>query len=297
MSMTFSDMVDEVLINVSGYTQRQDQATFLIANMDESATSFQVNDGTVLARGLMEIDDELVWVDSFDRVNGIAYISPSGRGFRSSTVAPHFSGARVVTSPAFPRVVIAKAINNSIKAVYPTLFGAFYTTFPFVASRSTYPLPSEAIDVLAATWETVGPTKEWLAIRKLKVDKTANLGAFTTGKTISIYDGIVPGRTVNVVYAKRPTELTLPTDLFTDSGLLDSAEEVITLGASYRVAMNLDTARVTGMSAEADSLDQSNPSGAGAQASRYFFAQYKERLAQEKARQDDMFPARIRYTR
>lgn len=297
MSMTFADMVDEVLINVSGYTQRQDQATYLLADMDESATQFTVNDGAVLSRGMVEIDDELVWVDRFDRVNGIAYISPAGRGFRNSTVAPHFSGARVVISPAFPRTVIKKALNNAIKGVYPTLFGTFYTAFPFVASRSTYPLPSDAIDVLSATWQTVGPTKEWLPIRRMKVDKTANLTAFNTGKSLSIYDGIVPGRTVNVVYAKRPVELSLAGDVFTDTGLMDSCEEVIILGACYRVAMGLDTARVTAMSAEADALDQSTPSGAGAQVSRYFFAQYKDRLAQEKARQDDMFPARVRYTR
>jgi hypothetical protein len=195
--------------------------------------------------------------------------------------------------------VVKKQINNAIKAVYPTLYGAFYTTFPFVASRSTYPLPSEAIDVLSATWETVGPTKEWLAIRRLKVDKTANVGAFNTGKSISIFDGIVPGRTVNVVYSKRPTELVLPADEFTDTGLIDSAEEVIILGASYRMAMNLDVAKSVAQDAAADIIDnsQQGTGSAGATASRYFFAQYKERLAQEKARQDEMFPVRIRYTR
>ena len=297
MTMNFADMVDEVLLNISGYTQRQDQATYLIADIDENATQFQVADGNVLSRGLVEIDDELVWVDHFDRAEGIAYVIPAGRGFRNSSKAPHFAGARVVISPAIPRVVVKKALNNSVKGVFPTLYVTFYTTFKFVASRTTYPLPSDAIDVLACTWQTVGPTKEWLPVRRFKVDKTANVGAFNTGKTISVYDGIVPGRTVNVVYSKRPVELALPADTFDVTGLMDSAEEVVILGACYRVAMNLDTPRITGMSAEADALDQSNPSGAGAQASRYFFAQYKDRLLQEKARLDDMFPARIRYTR
>jgi len=298
MSMTYADMVDEVLLNVAGYTQRQDQATYLIADISENATQFQVADGNVLSRGLVEIDDELVWVDHFDRVEGIAYVvSVANRGFRNSAKAPHFAGARVVISPAFPRVIVKKAINNAVKGVFPTLYGTFYTTFNFVASRTTYQLPSDAIDVLACTWQTVGPTKEWLPVRRFKVDKTANVGAFNTGKSISVYDGIVPGRTVNVVYSKRPVELALPADDFSVTGLMDSAEEVIILGASYRVAMNLDTPRITGMSAEADALDQSNPSGAGAQASRYFFAQDKDRLSQEKARLDDMFPARIRYTR
>jgi hypothetical protein len=295
--MNFADMVDEVLINVAGYTQRQDQTTYLTAAINESALQFTVQDGTVLSRGVVEIDDELVWVDRFDRANGIAYVAPSGRGFRNSTVAPHAFGARVVISPAYPRVVVAKAINNAIDGVYPSLFGTFYTTFPFVATRSTYQMPSDAINIMQASWQTVGPTKEWLPIRRLRMDNTANPQAFNTGKSLSIYDGIVPGRTVHVVYSKRPSQLVLPSDDFTQSGLPDSAQEVIILGASYRVAAYLDQARVTGMSVEADALDQSNPSGAGAQVSRYLFAQYKDRLAIEVNRQSQLFNVRVHYTR
>jgi hypothetical protein len=290
-------MIDEVLINVAGYTQRQDQATYLTVAMTESATSFTVQDGNVLSRGLVEIDDELVWVDRFDRANNIAYISPSGRGFRNSTVAPHAVGARVVISPSYPRVVVAKAINNAIDGVYPSLFGSYYTTFQYVATRSTYQLPSEAVNVMQATWQTVGPTKEWLPIRRWRVDNTANPQAFNTGVSLSIYDGIVPGRTVHVVYSKRPSALTLPSDDFSQTGLPDSAQEVIILGASYRVAAYLDVARISGMSVEADAIDQSNPSGAGAQVSRYLFAQYKDRLATEVNRQSQIFNVRVHYTR
>ena len=77
-----------------------------------------------------------------------------------------------------------------------------------------------------------------------------------------------------------------------------SNEELVTIiGASYRVAAYLDAARVTGMSVEADAIDQSNPSGAGAQVSRYLFAQYKDRLATEVNRQSQFFNVRVHYTR
>ncbi|MFN7318207.1 MAG: hypothetical protein ACK5S6_01745, partial [bacterium] len=108
---------------------------------------------------------------------------------------------------------------------------------------------------------------------------------------------IVPGRTVNVVYSKKPSKLVLNSDDFLDSGLPDSSEEVVILGASNRVAAYLDQARVTGMSVEADALDQSSPSGAGAQVSRYLFAQYKDRLSVEVRRQQEYFQVRVHYTR
>ena len=95
---TFKDLVDEVVIRVSGYTQRQDQATYLInAVTDTPASSsystadpyyqIKVQDGTSLSRGMIEIDDELIWIDNFDQVNNIGYVSPDGRGYRGTMVS------------------------------------------------------------------------------------------------------------------------------------------------------------------------------------------------------------------
>jgi hypothetical protein len=304
---TFAQLTDEVIINLAGYTQRQDQATYLtaavtdtpVAGYDQSDAYYQikVQDGTALSRGMVEIDDELLWIDRFDQQNNIGYVSPQGRGYRGTTVASHTSGSRVTINPSFPRGVVEKNINSAINAVYPDLFGVYYTTFPFIAARNTYPLPSEALNVLDVKWQTIGPSKEWLPVRRWRIDKNANIPAFSTNRTVSIYDGIVPGRTVQVVYSKKPTELLLPSDDFTDSGLQDSEREVITLGAAWRTAAYLDAPRVTAMSVEADALDQSNPSGAGTQVSRYLFAQYQTRLQQAIRRQEELFPSRVHYTR
>jgi len=305
---TFKDLVDEVVIRVSGYTQRQDQATYLMQAVTDTAASdtystadpyyqIKVQDGTSLSRGMIEIDDELIWIDNFDQVNNIGYVSPDGRGYRGTMVSEHKSGTRVTINPSYPRSVVQKEINNAITGVYPDLFGVYYTTFPFVAARNTYPLPSEALNVLACSWQTIGPSKEWLPVRRWRIDKTANIASFSTARTLSVYDGIVPGRTVQVIYSKKPTELYLNSDDFTDSGLDESTRETIILGASYRIAAYLDAPRVTGMSVEADALDQSNPSGAGTQVSRYLFAQYKERLLVEIRRQEELYPPRVHYTR
>ena len=305
---TFAQLTDEVIINLAGYTQRQDQATFITAAITDTPTSstyntsdpyyqVKVQDGTTLSRGMIEIDDELIWIDNFDQLNNIGYVSPNGRGYRGTTVSSHSNGARATINPAFPRSVVQKNINNAIQAVYPDLFGVFYTTFPFIAARNTYQLPAEALNVLAVSWQTIGPSKEWLPVRKWRIDKTANIAALSTSKSVSIYDGIVPGRTVQVVYSKKPTELLLPSDDFTDSGLSDSEREVIILGAAWRTAAYLDAPRVTAMSVEADALDQSNPSGAGTQVSRYLFAQYQNRLQTAIRRQEELYPVRVHYTR
>ena len=203
----FVDLIDETALSLTGYTNRQDQATYLTAPMSATDLTFTVADGTVLTRGLVEIDDELIWVDSFDRTSNVATIPSYGRGFRDTTAAAHTAGTRVTITPSFPRSVIRRNLQQAIDAVYPDLFGTYYTIFNFQAAVTTYVLPDEAVDVLAVSWRTIGPSKEWLPVRHYRVDRTANPLVWNSGKTISIREGIIPGRPVMVTYTKKPTTL------------------------------------------------------------------------------------------
>jgi len=295
---SFSDLVDETLIALSGYTQRQDQATYLTVAMTDSQTTLVVSDASTLSRGLIEVGDELMWVDSFDRATSTATLAPYGRGFRGTQKTPHSIGDRVTVSPSFPRDIIRKQINNSVSGVFPSLFGVFYTTFTFVSSQNTYELPSEVDDILQVNWQTTGPSQEWLPVRQYGVNKNAYVGTFNTGKTISIYDGIVPGRTVHVVYSRSPQEMLLTSDDFEDVTKLPSyAKEPVILGAAYRMASFMDVGRLPSQAAEVDQIDQQSPVGSGGTVTRALFQLYQQRLTVATLRQQDDFPIRIRYGR
>ena len=293
---TFADIIDETTLSLTGYTNRQDQATFLTAALTSSALTFTVKDGTVLTRGIVEIDEELIWVDSFDRTTNIATVPAYGRGFRNTEPAPHTVGTRVTIAPSFPRSVIRKNINLAIDGVYPDLFGTYYTTFTFQAARTTYVLPQEAIDVIGASWQTIGPSLEWLPIRHYRMDKMANPLTWNSGKTVSIREGIIPGRNVMVTYTRKPIQLQFDTDDFSKTGLPDSAREVIILGAAYRTAAYLDMGRVPAATAEADSQQTSDPIGSAANISRYMYQLYQQRLQVEVRRLQEQFPPRTHYT-
>jgi hypothetical protein len=258
--------------------------------------SFTVADGTVLTRGLVEIDDELIWVDSFDRSTNTATIPQYGRGFRDTTAQSHTAGTRVTIAPSFPRSVIRRNINLAIDGVYPDLFGTFYTIFNWQAARTTYVLPQEAIDILGASWQTIGPSKEWLPIRHYRVDRMANPIYWGSGKTVSIREGIIPGRPVMITYTKKPTTLQYDTDDFTMSGLSESAREVIVLGAAYRTAMYLDLGRVPAATAEADAQQGNDPVGSAANIGRVLQQMYQQRLLVEVRRLQEQYPPRTHYT-
>ena len=301
MSYTFAQMVDEVRSNLSGYTLRQDRISNLANVGGISATDLAIKIGSSdnLAKGIVEIDDELIWINSFDTTNlQLNAIAGFGRGYGGTTPAPHAQNAMVTMTPTFPRVNVKKAINDTINSLYPKLFAVNKVTFTFNAAQVAYPLPDDARDILYVSWQTVGPSKEWLPVNRWRIDRMANVAAFNTTKTVNIYEKIMPGRTVQVYYSTIPNDLSNNTDDFaTVTGLPETSRDVVTLGAAYRLLSYLDTGRINLSSAEADINDNKLPSTAGASASKYVFALYQNRLTEESNKLQDRFPIRVHYSR
>ena len=77
---TFNDLAEEVLINLEGFTMRQDRTTYLTAAIDNNDLSMALASGDNIGKGIIEIDDELIHIDSVDRSDRSAVISPFGRG-------------------------------------------------------------------------------------------------------------------------------------------------------------------------------------------------------------------------
>lgn len=293
---TFSQLTEDALLYLYGFTTAQDQATYLTTGIDADDVSLSVADGSNLSRGILEIEDELLWVDSVN-ANTLT-IPPYGRGFRGSTATSHAAGTRVVTNPLFPRKLVKDALNQAVLAVFPLLTAVGETTFTLNPAISTYALPAGANSVISVTWQTIGPSKEWLPVRRYRIDSLAATSAFSTGATISLYDAIVPGRTVKVVYAKAPSQMTADTDVFTTvTGLPASTEDVIRLGAAIRLVPFLDAPHLSGMSAEADFSANMRPVGGSAQLGRFLMQQYQVRLQEEANKQDALYPHRSHYTR
>ena len=296
---TLSDLIDEVRTNLQGYTLRQDRITYLTSAITSAQTEIVVGSQSNLAKGIIEIDDELLWIDSFDKANNTLNVIPGfGRGYQNTTAAPHAQYAQVTLAPTFPRVYIKKAINDTINSFFPKLWAVSSTTFTFNASQVTYPLPDDAESILYVSWQTTGSSEEWLPVNRWRADGMANVASFNTQNTINLYENIQPGRTVQVWYTIEPNTLDASTDDYADvTGLPESSADVVVLGASYKLLSYLDAGRINLTSAEADLADSKIPSTAGAGASRYIFALYQQRLNEEALKLSDKYPIRIHYTR
>ena len=294
---TYNEMVEEVLINLEGFTLRQDRTTYLTTAIDSDDLTLSLASGDNIGKGIVEVDEELIHIDSVDRSDRSAVISPFGRGYRGTTAASHALNAKVTFSPSFPRLSVKRAINDTIRAVYPNIFGVTSTTFTYNAAQTTYSLPANAETVLAVSWDSIGPSGEWIPIRRWRQDPTAASSEYATTNSISIYDALVPGRTVQVIYTKEPSALSSASDVFTTvTGLPESTRDVIIYGAAYRMVSFLDPGRLTFTSPEADQNDTTRQFGAGTNTARYLLALYQQRLQEESQKLNGKYPVRVHYT-
>jgi hypothetical protein len=295
---TLDNLIDDVQLDLAGFTYRQDRATYLVTAATSSDLILNVATTDNIAKGIIEIDDEMMWVDSYDRQSNTVTIAPFGRGYNGTTPAAHDLSAKVVITPTFPRQVVKRAVNDTIGAVYPKVFATGSTGVSFLASRTTYAVPADAIQILSMAWQSVGPTKEWLPIRQWRWDPIAYPSAFPTGKTVSIYDNVLPGRTMNIIYAKLPTALVNNADDFEGvSGLPTSMRDVIIYGAAWRLSSYLDPARNSITTPASDELDTKRPYGTGTTVTRNLQALYLQRLEEESLKQKLQFPTRVHYSR
>ncbi len=178
------------------------------------------------------------------------------------------------------------------------MFGTGTYTFSYNPSQITYSLPNDVERVLAVSHQSIGPTEEWYPVRSWRIDPMANTTEFNSNISLSIYDSIVPGRTVQVFYTTNPDTFEIDQDDYEDvTGLPLSCKDVIVYGAAYRMASMIDPGRLTLTSPEADIQSNKIPLNAGTNAARYLLALYTQRLDEESRKLRDRYPIRVHYTR
>jgi hypothetical protein len=307
VTTTLTDIIDEVQLNLSGYTFNQDRATHLRSTVtttvssSASPTILQLGSTDNVGKGVIEIDEELMWIDSFDRISNTATVSPYGRGYLGTTAAEHALDSKVTISPTFPRYVIKKAINDTLRAIGSSIFAAKSTTFVFNPAQTTYDIYDgyKIQNVLSIMWQAIGPSQEWIPVKRWDWDSAADTTAFgANAQTVTIGDYITAGRTVKVIYATDPQAFTTNAQDFVEqTGLPESCKDLVILGSAYRLITYLDPARAAQVSPQADETDAKRPYGSSQSATKQLYSLYIQRLNEETKRQQTLYPIRVHYSR
>ena len=294
---TFVQIVDDTLSEVSSYVRGQESITVLLQAATDADTTLTVDDTSALSKGLVEVGDELAYLKSVNSQAGTATVLPGGRGFRGTTAVAHGINTLVRNNPLFPRDQIKRAINETIRGI--DLRALASHEFTFDGSAYAYALPSDFQDITGVTFDSPDSTEIWPLIKRYRVDRNFRVsGDSSMRSAIVLNEYPTPGRTVRVQYAKYPTALSATTDEFsTVSGLPASSEDVIRLGAMWRLISTVDPGKVVASTPAADLVDAPVPSGESTSVSRYLFQLFTVRLNEEKAKQQDNYLSIIQYAR
>jgi hypothetical protein len=299
MTVTLADMKGRIKQMLQGYTRNQEQITWLTSNMAAGDTSFNVDPGTasLVTRGLVEIDNELLLVNTFNSTTGLVQVAANtnGRGVENTVAASHLTNAIVRMDPDYPLQRITEAINDTIQSTYPDLYVMSNFEFTKVAARYEYDMPAEAEDVLKVIFDTIGPSRVWPPSQSWRFNPQASLipeDGSATGKSIQVMDQIIPGRDIRVTYTKKPGVFTSDSqDYETTVGYPERTIDMIQFGAVARLLSGVEAARLQQKSIESTERAPLVPTGAASNASQYYWNMYQKRLNEEVDRIHQLFPS------
>ena len=292
---TMIDLIEKVLLNLEGYTGDTDVYGTLAESITDTDISFTVNgasyaDGSGFSTGLVEIGTELVYVQNIDRTAAPAEFAGVLRGFRGTVANDWASGTRVRNNPRFPISAVKDALNYTIKSLYPRLVAVAKTEFTGVSSRVQYDMPNSALAVLSVQYLPSYSAKSWVNISNWSFDNFAGSNATGT-KSVNI---VAPttGRPIQVVYALEPSNLDFADD-FTDSGLPSWMEELVIMGACWRLTSFVDSSRVSQITAEQSMINgngDARSNSSGTSLAKFYLGVFEQQVQLAQQRQAKELP-------
>lgn len=295
---TLNELVEQTVGEIGAYVKNQESVTILTQGVDADDLTLTVDEAESLSKGIIEVNQELMYAKKSLKASGTVQIlgtagNPAGRGWRGTTATSHPVGSVVRNNPMFPKSQVKRAILETIKGMnFPVLKNE---TFTFNGSDYSYVMPDSLVDITGISWEVPDGTGVWDLIKRWRLD-TNYLDNGQTKQALILNEAPMSGVAVRVQYTSFPTVITDNQQL-TASGLPDSCEDVVRLGAMYRLLSTVDPGKVTATSVSADALDQPVAAGASTNTAKYIFQLYTVRLAEETAKQQDNFLNIIQYKR
>ena len=304
--ITFGEMTSQVQAHLRSFVRDQEQSTHLVKPTTLTDETLYVADATLVSRGRIEIDSELIWVDRMNRAENSLTIPPYGRGMDGTDANEHAAGTRVIIAPLYPRKFLQDTLNQVIRQMGSTLYGVEDITDdegkpPMTRwdGGFTYEMPSFVRDVLSVKVDDPQYDNDavtWL--RDWTFDKNAPQSVSNTGKALYLYDDWIPADLeLNITVSRDPVILTGDGQFFSETTLPASCEDIPVLAAAVRLLASSDSYSVQTRAVEAATISSKVPVGAAQEQSKYLQALYMQRMDEERMRLLNAHNNRTRYQR
>lgn len=291
--MTIPSLIDEVLDVIHGYVRGQEAKTHLTNPMADSDFTFTVSDSKKISTGLVEVDEEIMYVSMVDKSSGIATVEPWGRGQSQTDIVAHSANARVTDNPLFPRQRVRNVIWGVLREMFPSVFALGETFLNVNPVLTHYNMPTDAYHIMQVQWNLPGPTGMWAEAGRWKQNKRAG-----NPVELELISRTWPGSNrVRVQYMKNPPDQFGLTDDLGSFGYDLQIRDVIVLGTAARMMAYVEPSRVLTESVVSTGRAEMVPAGSATQISKYLYQMFQKRLDDERQQQLMRHPLQIHFTR
>ena len=292
---TLRELSEQTLNEIGAYTRNQESVTVLTQPATADDLTFTVDDVSSLSKGTVEIDDELVYLKRINSQSGTVEVMPGGCGWSGSIASAHEALTIMRNNPLFSRSQIKRAINDTIIGIDLMSIGSY--DFTFDGSTFAYPLPADFKNVTGISWEVPDTTGIWDLITRYRIDRNYRVeGSSAVRSALILDEAPMPGQTVRVQYARFPSALE-DADDFSTTGLPVSAQDVVRLGAMWRLVSTVDPGKVIANTPSSEVIDAAVQPGQSTATARYIYQLFSVRLAEEKTKQMINYMSVINYQR
>lgn len=289
---TVDQFIDQVSAMLHSYTGTMEATTYLNDAISDTDTTIPVGHPSYITRGLIEVGNELMHVDTVGETS--ATLFPFGRGAQNTTALPHVINSRVTNDPIFPRQRIYDAMTRCLHNIQLDLFITKAFTFTYSTVRTSYEIPADVIRILGVQYEVIGPSREWVNVTYWDVDHDADTA---TGKALILGEPLQAGRTVQLIYAAELPMPETPSTNLEAIGIPDWMQSVIMYGTAWELVQFMEPARMQLKSVEARTQSAGVDVGAASNVAKQLYAMYQLRLDGARKRLLTTHPSPKHHTR
>lgn len=292
----FNKLVDEVLLQLEGFAGEQAVVGTLAAALTSTASTFTVNGGTFadgmgFSPGTIELGEELIYAQAFDRTNGT--FSGCLRGWRGTDAVAHAAGEVVRSSPTYPRTSVRSAIDDTL--VNLPIFGVSTEWVNTSPGQSAVALPADVKRVLAVYISPRQSIGAWEPLAGWRVRGAPDSRYAPSAQWLDLPGVATENRQLQVTYAVEIQPIPSMTADLTETRCPEWAHDIVVLGTMWRLVSAFDLGRMSGVGVDQAVQANSFPPGQGQTQAKYLAAAFQTRVQEAVERQRKEFPVMVHW--
>jgi hypothetical protein len=287
---TVGTVVDRTLRQLMSGTVEERNKTVGALTATSTSVVFQYELGGLRQGGVIQIDNELMYVWETSPGSKTAEVE---RGWNGTAAAAHAAGAVTIVDPKFPRAQVLEAINAEIDDLSSPMNGLYQIKSLELNYNGTWnminlPTTDKIIDLVSVTVRYIAT--DYPKITRCRLIRDLPNDDFSAGYAIRFDEQVRAGRMIVVYKAPFTNVTTEAQNLQNIAGFPTTAEDILMMGAQIRLVSPREVKRNFTESQGDTRRSEEVPTGSVSSSINNIIRMRRDRITAEAARLARQYP-------